>query len=168
MDKDLLEKYKAEMLKMHNSVKKSTPTIAPITTEPLEPQSTTTGSLIGIATAIRSLYPISNARVTVFTGDYNGDMQIIDSSLTDNSGRTKIFNLPTPELALSLDETNTQIPYSLYNMLIEADGYIKNIHLNIPVFSNVTSLAQSNLILEETAGVDKGPNIFDETQKYNL
>jgi hypothetical protein len=53
-------------------------------------------------------------------------------------------------------------------MLIEADGYIKNIHLNIPVFSNVTSLQQSNLILEETAGEDKGPKVFDEAQKYNL
>ena len=172
MDKDLLENYKSQMLKMYNSVKESNPTAAPSPTipepEPMPPQSTTTGSLIGIVTAIRSLYPINNAKVTVFKGDYNGDMQIIDSDLTDNSGRTKTFNLPTPELALSLDETNTQIPYSLYNLLIEADGYIKNIHLNIPVFSNVTSLQQSNLILEETAGQDKGPTVFDEAQKYNL
>lgn len=160
------------MLKMYNSVKDSKHATAPLPTIPkpeaTPPQNTTTGSLIGIVTAIRSLYPISNAKVTVFKGDYNGDMQIIDSDLTDNSGRTKTFNLPTPELALSLDETNTQIPYSLYNMLIEADGYIKNIHLNIPVFSNVTSLQQSNLILEETAGQDKGPKVFDEAQKYNL
>ncbi len=168
MDKDLLEKYKEKMLKMHYVANMSAATATPTTTEPLEPKSTTAGNLIGIVTAIRSLYPISNAKATVFKGDYNSDMQIIDSDLTDNSGRTKIFNLPTPELALSLDETNTQIPYSLYNLLIEADGYIKNIHLNIPVFSNVTSLQQSNLILEETAGQDKGPKVFDEAQKYNL
>ncbi|MBQ4119177.1 MAG: hypothetical protein IJD45_02170 [Clostridia bacterium] len=180
MDKNLLENYKAQMLKMYNSVKGSNPTSTPvvemsvaepeITTDspPTPPQSTSTGSLIGIVTAIRELYPINNARVTIFTGDYNNDMQIIDRDLTDNSGRTKTFYLPTPERALSLDETNTVLPYSLYNMLIEADGYVKNIHLNIPVFSNVTSLQQSNLILEETAGQDKGPRIFDEAQKYNL
>lgn len=180
LDKNLFESYKAKMLDMYNSVKENIPVVAPIGEPPLSepqaapvpkptlPQNTTTGNLIGIVTAIRGLYPINNAKVTIFTGNYNGNMQIIDSDLTDNSGRTKTFNLPTPELALSLDENNTVLPYSIYNMLIEADGYIKNIHLNIPVFSNVTSLQQSNLILEETAGEDKGPKVFDEAQKYNL
>ncbi len=175
MDKNLLENYKAQMLEMYNSVKETTsaetPVAEPETTtnsQPTTPQSNSTGSLIGTVTAIRGLYPINNAKVTVFSGDYNGDMQIIDRDLTDNSGRTKTFYLPTPERSLSLDETNTVLPYSLYNMLIEADGYIKNIHLNIPVFSNVTSLQQSNLILEETAGQDKSPQVFNEAQKYNL
>ena len=78
------------------------------------------------------------------------------------------FTLPTPAKALSLEEDNQIIPYSSYNMSVEADGYIKNIHLNIPVFSGVTSLQQSNLILEETAGQDKGPQIFDESNNYDL
>lgn len=171
MDKNLLEQYKAQMLQMYNSVKETPPAAIPViepSPMPTPPQNTTTGALIGIVTTIKGLYPVNNAKVTIFTGNYNGNMQVIDSDLTDNSGRTKTFYLPTPERSLSLDETNTALPYSLYNMLIEADGYIKNIHLNIPVFSNVTSLQQSNLILEETAGIDKSPQIFDEAQKYNL
>ncbi len=178
MDKNLLEKYKAEMLKMYNSVKEpvleAVPTVAAPDIQPQAPtppsskSSTTEGSIIGIVTAIRGLYPIKNAKVSIFTGDYNQEMKIIDSDLTNESGRTKTFTLPTPERALSLDQNNTVLPYSLYNMIIEADGYIKNIHLNIPVFSGVTSLQQSNLTLEETAGEDKGPQIFDELQNYNL
>ena len=172
MDKDIIEKYKREMLKMYNLTPKAVPVQ---TTENRIPQNnasqptpdTASGSLIGIVTAVRALYPVKNAKVTIFTGDY-ADMNVIDSDLTDQSGRTKTFVLPTPEKALSLEETNTVLPYAIYNMLIEADGYIKNIHLNIPVFSGVTSLQQSNLLLEETAGADKSPQIFDEAQKYDL
>lgn len=168
----MIEKYKKEMLDMYKTVN------APLNlqnTQPLQqtiaintiPESNISGALIGIVTAVRALYPVSNAKVTVFTGTPE-NMQIIDTDMTDQSGRTKTFILSTPEKALSLEETNTKQPYSLYNMVVEADGYLKNIHLNIPVFSGITSLQQSNLLLEETAGVNKGPQIFDESQKYEL
>ena len=172
MDYNLIEKYKNEMLKMYKSVNNSvrTPAIesAP-TPKPTPPpvEDTASGNLIGIVTAIRSLYPVQNAKVTIFKGEYP-EMQIIDSDMTDESGRTKTFRLPAPEKALSLEQENTIIPYSSYNMLVEADGYIKNIHLGIPIFSTVTSLQQSNLILEETAGEDKSPQIFDEKSNYGL
>ncbi len=174
MDSNLLNKYKEEMLKMYRSVSAPFSVAAPLTQPsnpsppPLDrPQPSTEGYLIGIATTVRSLYPVKGAKVTVFTGSPD-NMQIIDTGLTDQSGRTKAFSLPTPEKALSLNENNTVLPYALYNIAFEADGYIKNIHLNIPVFSTVTSLQQSNLLLTETAGADKGPQIFDEAQKYEL
>ncbi len=167
MDQNLIEKYKNEMRKMYKSV--NTPVRATFAETPPPPPKTnsTTGGLLGIVTSFRSLYPVKNAKVTIFTGNYP-DMQVIDTDLTNESGRTKIFTLPTPEKALSLEEENQTIPYATYNMLVEADGYIKNIHLNIPVFSTVTSLQQSNLLLEETAGQDKNPQVFDESQKYDL
>ncbi len=170
MDKNLIEKYKNEMRRMYNSANAPIRTTATEIITPAPPPQntdTTTGSLLGIVTAIRSLYPVKNAKVTIFKGDYP-DMQVIDSDFTNESGRTKIFTLPAPAKALSLEEDNQIIPYSSYNMAVEADGYIKNIHLNIPVFSGVTSLQQSNLILEETAGQDKGPQIFDESNNYDL
>lgn len=151
------------MLKMYNSINKATP--IPAVSPPQNPK--TTGGLIGIVTTIRSLYPVKNAKVTVFRGEYP-NMTVIDTALTDQSGRTKVFFLPTPEKSLSLQEDNSELPYAVYNMLIEADGYVKNIHLNIPVFSGVTSLQQSNLLLTETAGENKGPFIFDEGQNYDL
>ncbi|MBR6533046.1 MAG: hypothetical protein IKT44_01280 [Clostridia bacterium] len=172
MDSNMIERYKNQMLEMYNATQKVVPaqTNENSIPQPQTPQptpDTTSGNLIGIVTAVRALYPVKNAKVTVFTGEYD-NLNVIDTDLTDQSGRTKTFVLPTPEKALSLEETNTVLPYALYNMLIEADGYIKNIHLNIPVFSGVTSLQQTNLLLEETAGTDKGPQIFDEAQKYDL
>lgn len=170
MDQNLIEKYKNEMLKMYksaNTAVRTTATQNAPTTQTPPAENSVSGRLLGIITAIRSLYPVKNAKVTIFTGNYE-NMQVIDSDMTDESGRTKIFVLPTPEKALSLNEDNQILPYALYNMLVEADGYIKNIHLNIPVFSTITSLQQSNLILEETSGQDKGPQIFDESQNYDL
>ena len=175
MDKNMIERYKNEMLEIYNRKKgvnppaiKVQPTVAEAETPEAPPVTNNpTGNLLGIVTTVRALYPVKNAKVTVFTGDYD-NMNMIDSDLTDESGRTKAFTLPTPQKALSLEQDNTIIPYALYNMAVEADGYIKNIHLNIPVFSGVTSLQQSNLLLEETAGADKSPQIFDEAQKYDL
>ena len=163
MNPDLIEKYKNEMLNIYSKVKPTQTT----TTNIPKSENSSEGYLLGVVTAVRSLYPVKNAKVTVFTGDYE-NMQVVDTSTTDQSGRTKVFALTTPEKALSLEEDNKIPPYSLYNMLVEADGYIKNIHLNIPVFSTVTSIQRSNLILKETAGENKNPQIFDEAQKYDL
>ena len=125
------------------------------------------GNLLATVTTVRTLYPVANAKVTVFSGDYR-DMNVIDTAFTDQSGRTKVFSLPTPEKQLSLESANTVIPYAVYNMMVEADGYIDNIHLNIPVFSGVTSIQSSNLMLKETAGANMDVQIFDESQRYDL
>ena len=186
MDKKLIEQYKNEMRRMYSKRSKNF-AFRPEGDEAVyagtkpsyseeagsqalynenEPGSDT-GKLIAIVTTVRSLYPVPNAKVTVFSGDYD-NMNIMASAFTDESGRTDPFILDTPSKALSMDSQNQIKPYATYNMLVEADGYIPNIHLNIPVFSSVTSLQNSNLMLLETAGTDKGPRIFDESQKYNL
>ncbi len=174
MDRDIIEKYKSEMLKMYKKSTKESflkPTVAPVITENLEPQPKITpqssGKLLAVVTTVRTLYPVPNAKVTVFTGDYE-NMNVVDTSLTDQSGRTKVFTLPAPSNALSLDKDNKQIPYAVYNMLVEADGYIDNIHLNIPVFSGVTSIQGSNMLLKETAGANMDIQVFDEAEKYDL
>lgn len=176
MDKSLIESYKQEMLKMYsNRIKTATDAVSNVPDVPktdntavTAPDSeTATGRLQGIATSIRGLYFVPNTKVTVFTGTPE-NMQVIDTSVTDENGKTKVFTLPTPAKAQSLSPQNQAIPYALYNMMFEADGYIPNIHLNVPVFPTVTSRQTSNLLLLETAGVNKGPRIFDELQNYNL
>ena len=165
MNENLIEQYKNEMLKMYSKAR-SIPTIAPeVSTVYVPPASQ--GMLIGIVTTIRNLYPVSGAKVTVFTGNPE-EMTVIDTDFTDTSGRTKSFNLPAPERQLSQTSGASDKPYSSYNMLVQADGYIDNIHLNIPVFSGITSLQTSNMMLSETAGENKGPQIFDEAQQFTL
>lgn len=176
MDKNLIESYKNEMLQMYRS-KYGRVNAVPASTEPevnVTPDSggstatdSSSGRLIGVVTTLRTIYPVKNAKVTVFSGEID-NMQVIDTDFTDESGRTKVFTLQTPSRELSLDSANQIRPYALYNMMVEADGYLTNIHLNIPVFSGVTSLQSANMMLIETAGTQKGPQIFDELQNYNL
>jgi len=94
LDNYLFDKYKDEMLRMY----RNSHTAKPVNTTP----DTNEGYLIGIVTAVRSLYPVKNAKITIFTGDYE-NMNVIDTDLTDQSGRTKTFVLPTPESNISLD-----------------------------------------------------------------
>lgn len=169
MDNNLIEKYRQEMLSMQRKSKPATEEIPPIA-PPVIANSISSdgeGRLVANVTAIRRLYPVPNAKVTVFEGDLD-NMQVLDVAFTDNSGKTREFVLPTPKKSLSLDSANSQLPYALYGMMVQADGYVDNIHLNIPVFSGVTSLQGSDMMLLETAGVDKGPQIFDELQQFTL
>ena len=175
MDNSEIKRYKDEMMKMYARVRPVNtavttnviPNATPLPISPPADMNSTTGGLIGVATSVRGLYFVPNAKVTVFKGDID-NMEVIDTDTTDQNGRTKEFILETPLKSESFDSSNREIPYSLYNMMFEADGYLTNIHLNIPVFPTVTSRQTSNLLLLETAGVDKGPRIFDESQKYDL
>lgn len=188
MDRDLIEKYRREMLDTYRTrttaaetpippeetlpepvpiqIPEPQPSIAGISTEtPDETQSV--GRLIAIVTAIRSLYPVKGAKVTIFTGTPD-NKTVIATDVTDESGRTGSFILPTPARQLSLQSGSQVLPYSQYNMLVEAEGYLDTIHLNIPVFSGVTSLQQSDMMLLETSGVDKSPRVFNEEQQFTL
>ena len=184
MNNELFEKYKNEMMKMYNSVRQPEPipseTVSkaiPVVSEPIPivsertpiappPENEQKGRLLGMVTSFNSLYPVENAKVTIFSGEYE-DMNVIDTDLTDNSGKTKVFSLPTPDKNLSMAPDLSQRPYAVYNMLVESDGFLKNIHLNIPVFSGITSIQRSDLIIDADQTGNE-PQIFDEGQKYNL
>ena len=187
MDKSLIEKYKREMLEMYRSSKGSAipaqnnsvnmngltrpmpldEPLADMTPPVRSAEETGTGSIRAVVTTLRRIYPVAGAKVTVFTGNYD-DMQVIMTGVTDESGKTRSFILPAPDRYLSESPDLSDKPYSSYNMLVQADGYIDNIHLNIPVFSGVESVQQSNLMLYETAGENKGPQFFDEGQQFEL
>lgn len=157
MDKSLIEKYKKEMLEAYN--KRSVKTVSE--------NVVSVGSIIAIVTSFNELYPIENARVKIFTGSMD-NMEVLKDVYTDSSGRTIKLDLTTPPKALSLDSQNTANVYSKYNMMVTADGYLDNIHLNIPVFSGVTSLQRVNLTPLSIAGDNKGPQVFDESENYDL
>lgn len=175
MDKSLIEKYKEEMMGMYLS-SRNTPRESNITPpdnadeaniDVLPVEGDNTGKLIVTVTTIRSLYPVKNARVTVFSGEIQSRTPI-DTDLTDQSGRTKAFVLATPNKNISLNSSSTELPYELYGIEITAEGYVDAIYLNVPVFSGTTSIQQVNLMLLETAGADKGPMIYDTAQQYTL
>lgn len=166
MDRDLIEKYKKEMLDMHRLSKIDRAVNFKETATPVAEEEET-GRIVATVTTLRNLYPVANAEVIIFTGPYE-NMEIKDRDITNSSGITKVFQLYAPNKDLSQTPNGATPPFAKYNMLVRADGYVDNIHLNIPVFSGVTSVQNSDMVLLSAAGQNTGPIIFDESDGYNL
>lgn len=128
------------------------------------------GGLIVSVTTLRGIKGLPNAKVTVFTGTPE-NYEIIAEDVTDSSGKTGTFLLPTKEKALS-EQADTSalkvIPYSLYNVAVSADGYAKQLNLNIPIFSGVTTLQNMDITSLSTYNQANEPIIQDEMPQFNL
>lgn len=159
MDNNLIERYKKELIDTYNKVKTQN-------TISSEEDYGSSGKLIVSVTTLSGLYPVPRASVTVFTGDMD-NMNVIDTDITDISGKTKAFLLPAPDKAPSLSAGATEEIYESYNVLVRADGYVDEINYNLPVFRGVTSLQNVDLVLRSVSFSDS-PTINDQFENYNL
>ncbi len=173
MDKSVIDKYIEEMKRMSaraNPTLKSEPVAAspviPAVAETVNENLTGEGYLSVNVTSVRGLYPIKNAKVTVFTGRAE-NMQKLFEGYTDESGKTEVFPLPAPPLSLAQRPESTLPVYAEYNILAEADGFIPAINYSLAIFDGVTSLQNMNLI-PKTVFSDNSPIITDEENKYEL
>ncbi len=157
MDRSLIEKYKNDMLKKYGSSAAEETTAA-------APEK---GRLSANVTSVANIYPVMGARVTVFTGSPDS-MTVLDSAVTDESGKTRVFLLDAPPKSLSMTSGAPALPYTLYNLLISADGFLDNIHLNIPVFSGIASVQRSDMLPKAVAGGRTDPIIFNEFSSFEL
>ncbi len=188
MDKELIEKYKNELMRIYRSAHGAPAKPAAAQTpvqkapdtfsgqqgvydpgQPYEHVDSTgeNGRLTLMVSALNGLYPVPEAKITVFTGDYE-QMDVKDTGITDQSGKSKTFELYAPSRSLSMQSGATELPYALYNVLVEADGFASNLHLNIPVFKGVTSMQRSNLMPTASLGGGEGPVVYNELSKYPL
>ncbi|MDB2158132.1 S8 family serine peptidase [Clostridium butyricum] len=93
--------------------------------------------------------PIDGARITVSgtTGFENvNNIELV----TDVVGLTQIVELPTPPVEYSLDPNINQIPYSLYDLTVERDGFDTVIIRGCQVFP--TQIAYQVVNLENNLG----------------
>ena len=157
MDRSLIEKYKNDMLKKYGSSAAEETTAA-------APEK---GRLSANVTSVANIYPVRGARVTVFTGSPDS-MTVLDSAVTDESGKTRVFLLDAPPKSLSMTSGAPALPYTLYNLLISADGVLDNRHLNIPVFSGIASVQRSDMLPKAVAGGRTDPIIFNEFSSFEL
>lgn len=124
------------------------------------------GFLLVNVTSVRGLYPIENAKVTVFKGDVSS-AQNIATSLTDESGKTELFSLAAPPIYLAQDSENTIPPFATYNILTESDGFLPTVNYNAAIFDKVTSIQNVNLI-PRTSTNDGDSDIYYENNDYDL
>ena len=127
-----------------------------------------TGGLQVAVTTLGRIYPVSNARITVFTGEGKNKMTV-ETGVTDQSGKSGVFNLKTPLSAVSQQYTNDgETPFARYNVSVQSDGYVEQIAMNVPVFSGVLSVQGIDLLPITAAGKNVAPQIIDEGNNYNL
>lgn len=109
-----------------------------------------------------SAVPIDNCRVTInpttndqvqninalgnkTTTPNNASASNINTTLlTDSSGSTQVIDLSAPPLEYSQEPTNN-VPYSLYDVLVERDGFSPISIRGVQVFPQSTALQKINL-----------------------
>ncbi|MBS5927186.1 MAG: peptidoglycan-binding protein [Clostridium sp.] len=109
-----------------------------------------------------SAVPIDNCRVTInpttsdqvqninalgnkTTAPNNASASNINTTLlTDSSGSTQVIDLSAPPLEYSQEPTNN-VPYSLYDILVERDGFNPISIRGVQVFPQSTALQKINL-----------------------
>lgn len=162
MNGKTVEDYKREMLEMYTRAQS-----VAVAATPSENLSDFSGGLQINATTLRRILPVEGAVVTVFTGSSDSPT-VIETDITDNSGKTGVFKLATPNRAFSENATSEETPYALYNARVKADGYVERIFMNIPVFSGVVSVQGVDLVSISAAGDNTAPQVSDELPDYNL
>ncbi len=127
-----------------------------------------TGGMQVNVTTLGRLYPVKGAIITVFTGEV-GNATVVETGITDESGKSGVFNLKTPPKADSQQaENGGVIPYANYNVSVKSDGYVEQIAMNVPVFSGVVSVQGVDLLPVAAAGQNTSPQIIQEGNNYDL
>lgn len=127
-------------------------------------QMTGKGYLVVNVTSVRELYPIPNAKITVFTGEED-NRKIFAQGVTDISGKAGPFELSAPNIEYSETPNSSVLPFSYYNILTEAEGFVDTIHLGIQVFDKVTSLQNVNLFAATANGENSTVIVNEFTER---
>ncbi len=79
------------------------------------------GGLQIFATTRQGYFPVEGATVSIALSE--APSTILQSGITNSSGQTKIFEVSTPNVSLSLDPDNTLKPYTDYTVTIQKEGF---------------------------------------------
>lgn len=167
-----IEEYRKALMNMYRKYRATQPSAvpanAPIDNVEKNPQDhNATGKLQIIVSSAEGYFRVPNAEVTVFSDDID-QPKILYTLKTDESGQTTAVELKTKEKQFSESANADKTPYLTYNIRVLADGYVEQFHLNIPVFSGVTTLQKAELTGIGAYGDRIGPIIVDEKYDYNL
>lgn len=89
--------------------------------------------------------PVKDALVRI-TGAEEDNRMIAYSLLTDRDGQTETVILPAPSINYSLAPDSKELPYSVYDIVITAQGYLTRRINGLTVFSGINSVQTVNMI----------------------
>lgn len=105
--------------------------------------------------------PIENAKVTVISRS-EPTRQMEKTTITDTSGKTDELELDAPPIDLSMTPSG-KLPYSLYDIKIEASGYQPLIIKGTQIYPERLAIQQNNMIpigaRQEQRIIDIPPNV---------
>ncbi len=165
------QEYANELLKMYRenarAINEIPVVLPPVTDKPHSFEDGTGGIQVNVTT-LDYLYPVKNAFITIFTGAMQ-NKTVVETGITDQSGKSPIFNLKTPPTFDSQQADNGgALPYASYNISVQSDGYVEKVAMNVPVFSGVVSVQSIDLLPVTAAGKNTAPQIINEENSYNL
>ncbi|MBP9989415.1 MAG: hypothetical protein KBT46_07940 [Ruminococcus sp.] len=105
--------------------------------------------------------PVSNAKTDISV-TLRDEERTLFTGYTDIDGIVDNINLPAPAIALSLDENNSTVPFSVYNIKITHPDYAPAEYRNAPVFESVKSIQPVNLVPLTENGDEPGRTVYDE------
>ncbi|MBQ9133347.1 MAG: hypothetical protein IJX64_02310 [Clostridia bacterium] len=105
---------------------------------------TSTGTLIVSVYTAGGAIPVEGALVTIRGGEQNSS-GVLSILYTDQSGNTPRITLPAPPASES-ESPGTEKPYATYNIEVDKDSFYPRSFINVPIFSETTSIQPVNLI----------------------
>jgi hypothetical protein len=100
--------------------------------------------------------PVKGATVRILGAEE--DNRLVSYSLiTDRDGQTEIVTLPAPLANYSLTPNPAEHPYSVYDLVITAPGYIPKRVNGLSIFSGVNSVQLINMIPGVSNSYDNYP-----------
>ncbi len=106
--------------------------------------------------------PIVGAAVSVTRNNPNGGSELIALRLTDESGKTPVIPITTPELAGSLSP-GTVKPFASVDVLVDHPDYERILVENVQIFPGVLSLQNLELIPYE-----ENPEAWNMTEVVDI
>ncbi len=133
------------------------------------------GFLVVEAKTANGALPVEGAKVSVYEyaqGENDKSGALLYSVLTDQDGMTPKLALDAKSKELSMTPGNKN-PFTVYNIIVEKEGYYNNSYINAPIFQGITSVQPVELIplLEYAKSSDDYPNTtrrFVETPNTEL
>lgn len=107
-------------------------------------EDTGVGYLTVWAVTAQGAMPVPDAEV-ILSRIVGGENTLQGFGLTDSSGRTRTFALPTLSAGQS-QSPSASAPYTAYDLLVRAEGFSVARYLGIPVFDGIASVQKAVLV----------------------
>ncbi|MCS6131375.1 spore cortex-lytic protein [Clostridium botulinum] len=90
--------------------------------------------------------PVDNAKISVRESSLNENKPSTIELSTNSIGLTEQIDLDAPPIEYSLDENSNKVPYSVYDILVEREGFETLIINGCQIFSEEIAYQRCNLI----------------------